>query len=100
MDYPSNCSLNSAFVILYLSNCKTYLQFGGKASKYLMAVHVPAVSTEECQKAYDVKITKNMVCAGWPEGGKSVCGVCNSRTYFILITVVVSNNYERKKKKQ
>ncbi|XP_052738134.1 trypsin-7-like [Bicyclus anynana] len=39
----------------------------------LMAVQVPAVSSEDCRKSYST-ITARMVCAGVPEGGKDSCG--------------------------
>ncbi|CAH2237274.1 jg11240 [Pararge aegeria aegeria] len=37
-----------------------------------MAVQVPTVSTEECNMSYGY-ISKRMICAGVPEGGKDSC---------------------------
>jgi trypsin len=49
-----------------------------------MGVNVPAVSTEECSKAYPDMITERMVCAGMPEGGKDACQVCNCGYKYVL----------------
>ncbi|XP_021960483.1 trypsin-1 [Folsomia candida] len=46
----------------------------GKDSDVLQYANVPIVSRSECQKAYpDEKITDNMICGGYPEGGKDSC---------------------------
>jgi hypothetical protein len=58
-------------------NYDSNLKENGETSRYLMAVNVPAVSTEECRKAYGQNaITTRMICAGFPEGGKDSCQVC------------------------
>ncbi|XP_045763669.1 transmembrane protease serine 9-like [Maniola jurtina] len=44
----------------------------GDVSPTLMAVEVPTVSTEDCNKVYG-DITRRMICAGVPEGGKDSC---------------------------
>ncbi|XP_052738132.1 trypsin-1-like [Bicyclus anynana] len=48
----------------------------GTVSSSLMAVRVPAVSSEDCGKSYNnihMEITINMFCAGFLEGGKDSC---------------------------
>ncbi|OXA38370.1 Trypsin-7 [Folsomia candida] len=46
----------------------------GKDSDVLQYANIPIVSRSECQKAYpDEKITDNMICGGYPEGGKDSC---------------------------
>ncbi|XP_058837335.1 trypsin-7-like [Topomyia yanbarensis] len=41
----------------------------------LHAVHVPIVNFEECREVYkDMNhVTRRMICAGYPEGGKNAC---------------------------
>ncbi|XP_057553484.1 plasma kallikrein isoform X2 [Hippopotamus amphibius kiboko] len=46
----------------------------GKIQNTLRKAKVPLVSNEECQRSYrDYKITKQMICAGYKEGGKDAC---------------------------
>ncbi|XP_026326869.1 trypsin-2-like [Hyposmocoma kahamanoa] len=45
----------------------------GETSNNLMAVTVPTVSNEDCNKSYRGGITARMFCAGVPEGGKDSC---------------------------
>ncbi|KAL6488698.1 hypothetical protein MHYP_G00024390 [Metynnis hypsauchen] len=40
----------------------------------LQCVDVPVVSDQECEKSYPGMLTRRMVCAGHPEGGKDACG--------------------------
>ena len=65
---------------------------GGEAPETLQQVAVPLLSKEECQELYTqiveediyvsygldytTAITDNMVCAGYPEGGRGACHVC------------------------
>jgi secreted trypsin-like serine protease len=44
---------------------------GGAASSALRQVSVPVVSQEDCAEAY--VLTPNMICAGFPEGGRDSC---------------------------
>lgn len=45
----------------------------------LMKVSVPMMTMDDCRKSgYGAtRITDNMVCAGYPEGKKDACQVCN-----------------------
>ncbi|NP_999239.1 plasma kallikrein [Sus scrofa] len=46
----------------------------GEIQNILQKVNIPLVSNEECQKSYrDHKISKQMICAGYKEGGKDAC---------------------------
>ncbi|KAB1257719.1 Plasma kallikrein [Camelus dromedarius] len=48
----------------------------GKIQDTLQKANIPLVSNEECQKSYkEYKITKQMICAGYKEGGKDACKV-------------------------
>ncbi|KAF4088067.1 hypothetical protein AMELA_G00078650 [Ameiurus melas] len=40
---------------------------------HLQCVEVPILSQEVCENSYPGMITKNMVCAGYLEGGKDAC---------------------------
>lgn len=42
----------------------------------LKAVALPIVPHHECKQAYGDNLAKTMICAGYREGGKSVCQVC------------------------
>ncbi|XP_072030807.1 ovochymase-like [Amphiura filiformis] len=47
---------------------------GGPTSDDLLEVEVPIVDKETCSEIYDPEpITDNMLCAGFPEGGKDSC---------------------------
>lgn len=39
----------------------------------LRSVNVPLVSQHDCDKAYPGRITAQMICAGYPEGGRDAC---------------------------
>lgn len=60
---------------------KKYYQFqlteGGSISDSLQEVVVPVLSNADCRKtAYgSSRITDNMLCAGFPKGGKDSCQV-------------------------
>ncbi|XP_072806717.1 plasma kallikrein isoform X2 [Vicugna pacos] len=46
----------------------------GKIQDTLQKANIPLVSNAECQKSYkEYKITKQMICAGYKEGGKDAC---------------------------
>ncbi|KAH8394902.1 hypothetical protein KR222_009436, partial [Zaprionus bogoriensis] len=50
------------------------LKVGGPTSDTLQEVMVPILSQEECRKSrYGNKITDNMLCGGYDEGGKDSC---------------------------
>ncbi|XP_053409782.1 serine protease 1-like [Nycticebus coucang] len=42
-------------------------------SDLLQCVKVPLMSDAQCKAAYPGEITSNMICAGFPEGGKDSC---------------------------
>ncbi|XP_071985759.1 anionic trypsin-2-like [Engystomops pustulosus] len=56
----------------------------------LQCVDVPVVSEESCRNSYGDRITDNMICLGYPEGGKDSCQgdsggpvVCNGEVHGI-----------------
>lgn len=53
------------------------LSEGGPISKSLQEVFIPIISNNECRmtKYPARKITDNMLCAGYKEGGKDSCQV-------------------------
>ncbi|XP_040822156.1 plasma kallikrein [Ochotona curzoniae] len=51
-----------------------YTKEKGKIQNTLQKATVPLVTNAECQKSYrDHKITEQMICAGYKEGGKDAC---------------------------
>lgn len=50
---------------------------GSGASHIIQEVYVPIMSNEECKKTGygEKRITQNMMCAGYPDGGKDSCQV-------------------------
>ncbi|KFV92122.1 Trypsin I-P1, partial [Fulmarus glacialis] len=57
----------------------------------LQCLKAPVLSSRECAKAYPGKITKNMICVGFMEGGKDSCQgdsggpvVCNGQLQGIV----------------
>jgi hypothetical protein len=50
---------------------------GSSASNIIQEVHVPIMSNDECKKTGygEKRITQNMMCAGYPDGGKDSCQV-------------------------
>ncbi|XP_039738630.1 plasma kallikrein isoform X2 [Pteropus medius] len=46
----------------------------GEIQNILQKANIPLVTNEECQKRYrNYEITKQMICAGYKEGGKDAC---------------------------
>ena len=69
----------------------------GPSSKLLHWVNMPLVPNSKCNLAYRGIITKNMICMGYPEGGKDSCRadsggplVCPDEKRQAIITGVVS----------
>jgi len=46
---------------------------GGRKSDLLQVLEVPLVKDDACSKQYPGKITSQMICAGFPKGGKDAC---------------------------
>lgn len=46
---------------------------GCAGTSQLRSVDVPIISNEECSRLYDGGITRGMLCAGFPEGGRDAC---------------------------
>lgn len=44
----------------------------------LQCLDVPAVSDEDCAKAYPGMITRRMMCAGYMDGGRDACNVSST----------------------
>jgi Trypsin len=61
----------------------------------LMKVSVPMMTMENCRKSgYGAtRITDNMVCAGYPEGKKDACQVCNLDKNCISIEAIRHIHY-------
>nr|XP_002709380.1 plasma kallikrein [Oryctolagus cuniculus] len=67
----------------------------GEIQNILQKANIPLVTNEECQKSYrDHAITKQMVCAGYKEGGKDACKgdsggplVCKHNNIWLLVGI-------------
>ncbi|XP_056112693.1 LOW QUALITY PROTEIN: trypsin-2-like [Rhinichthys klamathensis goyatoka] len=46
---------------------------GAHTASVLQCLNLPVLSSVQCRGAYGAKITKNMFCAGFMEGGKDSC---------------------------
>ncbi|XP_037800605.1 serine protease 27-like [Penaeus monodon] len=49
------------------------LKADGEPSNVLMEVDVPTMTNAKCRQAYGDYLTENMLCAGYPRGGKDSC---------------------------
>lgn len=65
------------FPFIVFSPLKVYLNcFIGEIQNTLQKATIPLVPNEECQKKYrNYVITKQMICAGYKEGGTDACKV-------------------------
>ena len=62
-------------------NLRSTEEGGFETPEVLQEVNVPLVSQEECEAGldevvppfYDISLTDNMLCAGFPQGGKDAC---------------------------
>lgn len=64
---PEVCALVSGFGTT---------SFGGGSPFQLQSVNVPIVDRVKCRKSYsaqNIQITNEMICAGYPKGGKDSC---------------------------
>ncbi|XP_062069286.1 plasma kallikrein isoform X2 [Lepus europaeus] len=67
----------------------------GEIQNILQKANIPLVTNEECQRSYrDHAITKQMVCAGYKEGGKDACKgdsggplVCKHNNIWLLVGI-------------
>ncbi|XP_073075231.1 plasma kallikrein isoform X1 [Manis javanica] len=51
-----------------------FTEENGTIQNTLQKANIPLVTNEECQRSYrDYEITKQMICAGYKEGGKDAC---------------------------
>ncbi|XP_048196321.1 anionic trypsin-2-like [Perognathus longimembris pacificus] len=68
---PSSCA--PAGTQCLISGWGNTLSFGVHKPELLQCVEAPLLSQAVCKASYPGKITKNMVCAGFLEGGKDAC---------------------------
>lgn len=74
MTFMETSSFSFNFYVYFIASFWCYLT--GKIQNTLQKANIPLISNEECQKSYrDYKITKQMICAGYKEGGKDACKV-------------------------
>ncbi|KAM9216134.1 trypsin-2 [Dugong dugon] len=68
---PSSCAAAGTWCLI--SGWGNTLSSGENYPKLLQCLDAPLLSQAECEAAYPGDITKNMVCAGFLEGGKDSC---------------------------
>ncbi|XP_055003043.1 plasma kallikrein [Sorex araneus] len=70
---PSKEDVNTIYTNCWVTGWG-YTKERGEIQSILQKTTIPLVANEECQKRYrDYKITKQMICAGYKEGGKDAC---------------------------
>uniref|UniRef100_A0A8C9DJY8 Plasma kallikrein n=1 Tax=Prolemur simus TaxID=1328070 RepID=A0A8C9DJY8_PROSS len=70
---PSKGDINTIYTNCWVTGWG-FSEEKGEIQNTLQKVNIPLVTNEECQKRYrDYQITKEMVCAGYKEGGKDAC---------------------------
>lgn len=52
-------------------------QENGEMTQHLRKLEVPVAHLDQCKAIYGGVITDHMLCAGYLEGGKDTCQVCN-----------------------
>uniref|UniRef100_A0A8C6Y641 Peptidase S1 domain-containing protein n=1 Tax=Naja naja TaxID=35670 RepID=A0A8C6Y641_NAJNA len=70
---PSSCPSTGAKCLV--SGWGNTLSSGTHFPDLLQCLSIPVLSQSQCNKAYPGKITNNMFCAGYMEGGKDSCQV-------------------------
>ncbi|XP_048196330.1 anionic trypsin-2-like [Perognathus longimembris pacificus] len=71
MSLPSSCA--PAGTQCLISGWGNVLSFGVYNPDLLQCVEVPILNQADCEASYPGEITKDMVCAGFLEGGKDAC---------------------------
>ncbi|XP_012499446.1 PREDICTED: plasma kallikrein [Propithecus coquereli] len=70
---PSKGDINTIYTNCWVTGWG-FSEEKGEIQNTLQKANIPLVTNEECQKRYtDYQITKEMVCAGYKEGGKDAC---------------------------
>ncbi|XP_047407227.1 plasma kallikrein [Sciurus carolinensis] len=70
---PSKYDANAIYTNCWVTGWG-YNKERGEIQNILQKANIPLVTNDECQKRYkDYVITKQMVCAGYKEGGKDAC---------------------------
>ncbi|KAK1341781.1 hypothetical protein QTO34_016530 [Cnephaeus nilssonii] len=70
---PSKDDTNTIYTNCWITGWG-YTKERGEIQNILQKANIPLVPNEECQKRYrDYKITEQMICAGYKEGGKDAC---------------------------
>lgn len=73
-----------------------YTRYRGTLPSTLHIVNVPLLSTNHCQEMYNKaqifrRITENVVCAGYSEGGKDSCEVKFYKKSIVFINLQMMN---------
>ncbi|XP_051007611.1 anionic trypsin-2 isoform X1 [Acomys russatus] len=68
---PTSCA--AAGTQCLISGWGNTLSFGVNNPDLLQCLDAPILSQAECEASYPGKITKNMICVGFLEGGKDSC---------------------------
>ncbi|XP_045641702.1 plasma kallikrein isoform X1 [Ursus americanus] len=70
---PSKADTNTIYTNCWVTGWG-FTKEKGEIQNTLQKANIPLVPNEECQKAYrDYEVTKQMICAGYKEGGKDAC---------------------------
>ncbi|XP_012879412.1 PREDICTED: plasma kallikrein [Dipodomys ordii] len=70
---PSKADINTIYTNCWVTGWG-YTKEKDEIQNTLQKASLPLVTNEECQKRYrDYTITKQMICAGYKEGGKDAC---------------------------
>ncbi|MEE6487011.1 hypothetical protein FKM82_014769 [Ascaphus truei] len=70
---PTHC--DPAGTQCLISGWGNTLSNGVHFPDFLQCLDAPILTDQECRDAYPKKITKNMICLGYLEGGKDSCQV-------------------------
>ncbi|XP_028637870.1 trypsin-4-like [Grammomys surdaster] len=86
---PTSCASTDAQCLV--SGWGNTVSIGGKYPALLQCLEAPVLSDSSCKKSYPGKITSNMFCLGFLEGGKDSCDgdsggpvVCNGEVQGIV----------------